>query len=61
MADQKVVPQNEQKDLSAEIAALQQQRLKAAEAEINAILEKYNVELRGIVTIPTSMIQLVPK
>ena len=59
--DQVKVVKEDGKDINKEIARLQQQRLREAEAKINAILQEYNVELRGVVTIPTTTIQLVPK
>ena len=50
----------EEKDVKAEIERLEAARVQKARDEIQAICDKYGVQLQGIVTLPTTEIRIVP-
>ena len=53
--------EEKQDNINQQIAKLQQQRIAEARAKIQAILDEYDLQLQGIITIPTTEIRIVPR
>ena len=56
--------ENEEQDeeqIRGQLIRLEQERIQQAKLEIQAILSKYNVELRAVATIPATEISIVPR
>ena len=57
----KIVEIDELQQKRNEIAVLESQRVNKALAEIQVILDKYNVQLGAVAVVPATEIRIVPK